>query len=117
MRFYIGGKKSKACITDENGMVLEFIETNEDKTNNQMEYKALLITLLNYANKGDEILTDSQLIVGHLIKNWKIKAEHLKLIVEECKKLVEMKEIKISWIPRNENKAGIILNINEEKLV
>jgi len=103
------GKESRACITNEVGRVVETIRTNEEKTNNQMEYQALFIALMNYAKEGDEILTDSQLLVGQCTKNWKINVEHLRLVIHECKKLLEAKKIKLTWVSRENNLAGRIL--------
>ena len=109
-KFYVdgsgwNGKESKACVTNENGRLLELIITNEKRTNNQMEYQALF-TALMLAKNGDTIFTDSRLIIGHLTKNWNINAEHLKMIIETCQKLMKMKNINLAWIPRNKNKAG-----------
>lgn len=114
MKFYIdgsgwNGKCSKYCIASENGVLIKAYKTKKCMTCNEIEYYALL-NALKLIGKNDTILTDSQLIVGHLTKNWKVRAESLKSIVEKCKKLAEKKEIKIMWIPRNENKAGIILD-------
>lgn len=105
------GNKSRAMICLENKIVCR-IETTEEKTNNEMEYKAL-IEALNYclvnSISNPVIYTDSQLIVGQVTKGWKIKAEHLYPLVAFAKQLVEKVKASIVWIPRNENKAGHLL--------
>lgn len=63
-------------------------------TNNVAEYEAVLAALvyLKEANKylrldGDNcvIITDSQLVYGHVIKNWKCNFAHLRVLRDEVK--------------------------------
>jgi len=73
-----------------------------------MEYSALIYALEN-CKEGDEIYTDSQLIVGQVMKGWKVKARHLLPFVLKAKELIKEKNVKITWIPRNQNYAGNLL--------
>ena len=102
------GQVSKWCVVLEDGTVKKGI-IRENKTNNQMEYKALL-NALKLAKKGDTIYTDSRLLEGQVMKNWKVNAEHLLSLVIQAKQLVKEKQIKIIWIPREKNLAGNILD-------
>ena len=61
---------------------------------------------LKVANKGDRILTDSQLVYNQVMGFWKVKKEHLKPLVNSARAISREKEVKIVWIPRKENLAG-----------
>lgn len=64
-------------------------------TSNEAEYEAVLMGL-TYLEKSNEyfilskekcvIITDSQLVYGHVIKNWKCNFPHLRLLRDEVKK-------------------------------
>ena len=86
-------------------------------TNNQAEYQALILAL-DYIQKNHKhfkdrkiinILTDSQLIDGHINKNWKVNKNCD--LVEKAKDMVQTSKIpiKIMWISRNKNLAGILI--------
>ena len=99
-------------------------ETYEQTTNNRAEYGALLLALNEIYEEIDWlenseidtkldvlVYTDSNLIVGHLNKGWKVNKNHD--LVNEAKVLLEKirknHTINIDWIPRDENKAGVKL--------
>jgi len=112
MKIYIdgsgwNGKESKLCIAKEDGAVVRKV-FKEKRTNNEMEYEALLLAL-QLAEKGDRIYTDSQLILGHLCYGWRIKARHLFPLIMRAKKLKEEKKVRIYWIPRKKNVAGHLI--------
>jgi ribonuclease HI len=78
-------------------------------TNNRAEYSALILCLKMAAKKGVDdltILTDSQLIDGHINKGWKVN-ENGDLVSEAKSLLKKFKRPKIIWIRREENKAHI----------
>jgi len=102
------GQKAKALVLYEDG-VKESTETNQKKTNNEMEYQALYIALINDDSNNAEIFTDSQLLVGHLTKGWKVKATNLRGSFEMCSKLLSLRKAKLTWVPRDQNKAGLLL--------
>jgi len=101
------GKESKYCVAFEDGRVFKKI-LFEKKTNNEMEYEALL-EALDKCSEGDEIFTDSRLVVGQVTENWKVTKEHLFSLVMKAKKLIQEKKVKLSWITREENYAGGLL--------
>lgn len=101
------GKESRFVVAFENGYVKKGI-IHERKTNNEMEYMALIYALEN-CSKGDEIFTDSKLVVGQTIGHWRVTKEHLFPLVMKAKKLIDEKKIKLEWIPREENYAGHLL--------
>jgi ribonuclease HI len=81
-------------------------------TNNEAEYM-ILTTALDYLKsvlyKQDislmrvsvEVQTDSQLIVGHLTKNWKISAKNLLPLIVQAQSLIrEFKSVTFTQTPR-----------------
>lgn len=103
MNYWADGGLRHICVTDEDGNV--YLE-NITGTNNENEYRAM-IKALKLAQKGDTIFADSQLIVNQLTKNWKVHAVHLLPFYSEAMKLKS--GINIEWVPRDENRAGWIL--------
>ena len=93
-------------------------------TNNIAEYEALLLALeelkmevsyltLTESNKVLDITiyTDSKLIEGHINKNWKVNT-NLELVNKAkylVKEINKNHNIKIEWVPRDKNEAGILL--------
>ncbi|RLJ08630.1 MAG: hypothetical protein DRP12_00250 [Candidatus Aenigmatarchaeota archaeon] len=106
------GRESKWIVVFEDGTIRRG-SIPEERTNNQMEYEAL-INALKLADPGDEILTDSQLLVGHLKRGWRVKTQHLLPLFLKAKKLIEEKNIKLTWVPRRENLAGNLLESYEK---
>ena len=83
-------------------------------TNNQAEYTAFIMALDELKRCKDptnEIFTDSQLIVGHMSKGWKVNKnkELVELARTKLAKLRETKEVKLTYIPRDDNKAGQVI--------
>ncbi|HZD13145.1 MAG TPA: RNase H family protein [Candidatus Binatus sp.] len=105
------GQKAKYCIVFEDGTTVK--QSLDKGTNNEMEYFALLQALNDQRSKDASILTDSQLLVGQLQNGWKVKAENLKEIHEECRNLLRARNATLSWIPREENLAGKVLERKE----
>jgi ribonuclease HI len=101
------GRKCEYAVVFEDGRVIrEMFQT--ECTNNEMEY-AGLIRALKECKTGDTIYTDSQLLVGHVTKGWKVNKAHLRPLVDEAKKLVAEKKAKLVWVPRERNRAGILI--------
>jgi ribonuclease HI len=74
-------QQGRVAVVYEDGR--QFVAEIGASTNNEAEYQAL-IEALKSCNEGDIINTDSELLVGHLNKNWKVKAENLKAL-QKCK--------------------------------
>jgi ribonuclease HI len=112
LRWYVdgagwNGSKSRYVIANERE-VFPIVEFPTPFTNNEMEYEAM-IRALEEAGEGDEIYCDSQLIVNQMSGRYKVKAANLRPYWSETKELRDKKNIKITWIRREENKAGMIL--------
>lgn len=101
------GKESKYAVAFEDGQSI-IKKLAEEKTNNEMEYTAL-ICALEKASDNDEIFTDSKLLVGQLCEGWKVKKQHLFPLFIKARNLLIEKKVKLQWIPRKENCAGWLL--------
>jgi ribonuclease HI len=99
------GQIARAVVLFEDGRAHLVAEVHDKRTNNEMEYRALFDALTE-AKDGDEIYTDSQLLVGQMMQGWNVNVQHLVMIAQECRVLVRNKNIKLIWIPREQNKAG-----------
>ena len=101
------GQKALIAIVFEGSK--EIVEDfDSPATNNEMEYKSVQ-KALKICSRDDEIFTDSQLVVGQLTKGWNVNAENLRPFVEECKKLIAEKHVQISWLSRDKNLAGKLI--------
>jgi len=112
MKYYTDGSstigvKSAFIVTDEKGNVLQKTELKapDDLSNNQEEYRGV-IAALEMCNAGDEICTDSLLVVNQVSGRYKIKADHLKRLCADAKSMIALKQAKLTWVPREDNKAG-----------
>lgn len=89
-----------------------FYEKRPGITNNQAEYLAVLSALKRLAPTDDEvtIYSDSKNTVYQLNRKYAIKAAHLRDLARTAWPLMaQMPNLKISWIPRRENLAGMML--------
>ena len=103
------GKESKYAIAFGDGGT--WIDRfNTEKTNNEMEYEALLYLLRGTSIlPGDQIFSDSQLVVNQVNGKWKVKEPRLFPLCQEAQKLLIIREVILTWIPREKNKAGHLL--------
>ncbi len=84
-------------------------------TNNEAEYRALLVGLDCAAKRGAESLsirTDSELMTQQLLGTYRVRAPNLKSLFEEAKKhLGSFGRVDIRHIPREQNrKADALAN-------
>jgi len=114
MKIWVDG--AGALLANQNGRACVVFDNDKPKvwrygkaTNNEMEYQALLNALLDERSKEATIFTDSRLLVGQLTKGWKVKAPNLRKINIKCLKMLKERKAKLLWIPREENKAGKVL--------
>lgn len=75
------------------------------KTNNEAEYRALLIGL-DRAYKGEavRVFSDSRLIVNQVNGKWKCNYPHLQSLLTEVWKTIARQKLDVSltWVPRAE---------------
>lgn len=127
LKYYIDGScrpnpgTMGACVTDDSGEVC-YLGREGQGTNNKSEYTALKRCLEYNLNKGVMrhgilIHTDSQLLDGHLNKDWSVKANNLKDLYKEVVLLMDKLTfergniVKIIKIPRSQNKADRYLDM------
>lgn len=103
------GERSGYAIACDDGSEPVIVWEPIDKTNNEREYEAVLTALRDIASKGDQILTDSQLVVNQVNGKWKLKEPKLFSLCVQCKKLLAEKKCTLKWIGRNDNMAGHLL--------
>lgn len=102
------GTTSSYCVLSENNDVITHVIIPGNATNNEMEYKAM-IEALKICKDGDIIFSDSQLIIYQLTGVYKIKEPRLKKLASEAFEIMKNKDVKIGWIRREKNLAGIFL--------
>lgn len=98
-------------IVERNGAILhQEGKTLGVTTNNVAEYTAVLAALTyiknRWGNEGVvvEVRADSRLVVEQLSGRFKIKSEHLRVIYDQIKRLMEeLKEIRFTHVPRAQN--------------
>jgi ribonuclease HI len=98
-----GTTSSLSCGNSEKN--IEVITERVDRTNNEMEYLAL-IHCCSKAREFDVIKTDSQLVVNQIKGKYKCNAQHLRNLRDWAIQLIRLKNLEIIWIPRDKNIAG-----------
>ena len=89
-----------------------FYEKKSDITNNQAEYMAIISALKKFSGIADEIIvySDSKNTVSQLNHEYAINNDHLRNLAREAWELMtKLPNLKITWIPRNQNLAGKML--------
>lgn len=113
-----------AVIKNENGeIILKASKYLGVATNNQAEYKALILALEEAQNifmkkksneKHIECHLDSELVVKQLNREYKIKNEGLKPLFAQARNLISnFDSVKFIYIPREQNKLADKL-VNKE---
>jgi ribonuclease HI len=103
------GRETKYCVVWGRGDKWEHrvFHSIEEKTNNEMEYLAVIYGLKNF--KLTSIYTDSELVVNQVDGKYKVKHIHLLPLRDEARKWRDRNRNTLVWIPREENKAGKLL--------
>ena len=107
-----GTRGSRICLVDKSEKKTIVKTRGGDPTNNEMEYLALLFALdyINNRHKKDNVIiySDSKLMVNQINGDWQVTTDHLQPLYDKCiKKMTD--KIKIKWVRRDSNLAGIIL--------
>ena len=121
MKIFVDGSPTAVCFTTEEGPpVVRGLSTSV--TSNQAEYLAVIFAL-NELPGIDEILSDSELVIKQLNGEDIVRNEELKGLACEIWRIVGAEyakvkgglrctrtgNVKFTWVPREENKAGEIL--------
>ena len=107
-----GTRGSRICLVDTSDHRTIIKSRGGEPTNNEMEYLALLYALdyvkNRHSNENVTIYSDSKLIVNQINGDWRITTAHLQPLYNKCiKRMTD--NIKIKWVRRDVNLAGIIL--------
>ena len=89
-----------------------FYKKEPNITNNKAEYMAIIAVLKKFLDYKDEIniYSDSKNTVSQLDHEYAINNDELRTLAREAWNLMsEYSNLKIKWIPRNENLAGKML--------
>lgn len=84
----------------------------EGATELETEFNAVILALKNTPPESKvNVYTSSDLVKGYLSEDWRVTLDELKALVSEAKGLIEDKQldVKIYWIPKDENIAGLVL--------
>ncbi|NIT14055.1 MAG: reverse transcriptase-like protein [Candidatus Dadabacteria bacterium] len=95
----------------DNNTIKEIKKFFPELTNNQAEYKALILALdyliTSNINQPVKFFTDSQLLANQINGSWKVKHPDIALLFKEAKALInKLPSFEISYIPRDENKEA-----------
>lgn len=102
-----GRREAYGSISD--GKIVQRVQFPNARTNNEAEYRILsllLEKLLN--NRADprkpetKIYTDSNLVVGHLMQNSKVRARNLLPLCNEVAPRLRRTGANLVWVPRSE---------------
>ena len=107
-----GTRGSRICLVDTSDHKTIIKSRGGEPTNNELEYLALLYALDYFKNRHSNdnvtIYSDSKLVVNQINGDWRITTEHLQPLYNKCiKKMTD--NIKIKWVRRDVNLAGLIL--------
>jgi len=89
-----------------------FYKKEPNITNNQAEYMAIISALKKFSGSTDEIViySDSKNTVSQLNHEFAINNDQLRTLARETWDLIaKFPNLKINWIPRNQNLAGKML--------
>jgi len=95
----IGVRKGQKNIT---------VSFEEEFTVNRLEYMAVILGCM-IADNGDEIASDSQLVVQQIKGEYKVKNIGLFPLAQAAKELIKGKMLKLDWIPRMQNQADKLI--------
>ena len=95
----------------DNNLIKEIKKYFPKLTNNQAEYKALILSLDYLTTNGIKLpvnfFTDSQLLANQINGLWKVKHPDIAILNKEAKALIkQLGAFKISYIPREKNKEA-----------
>jgi len=76
------GRESRACVIQ--GTRIIVLTDTTEKTNNEMEYEAVLLAL-SISQPDDIIYTDSQLVVNQLSGDYKCNKPHLQIYIDKIR--------------------------------
>lgn len=92
----------------------EYLEDVGDVTNNQAEYLALIRALEMIRERGlkdARIYCDSELLVKQFKGEYRVRNPNIKPYYRKAKELAAGLRLRLTWIPRERNLAGKLLEV------
>ena len=112
MKVWVDGSRTEVCYVLEK-TVTAVLPVKEYPSVNQAEYIALVYALEECIHRSIleiDIYTDSQVMAFQLKGQYKCRAINLRSLKNYCEKLLgRFPHWSITWVSRDENKAGKIL--------
>jgi len=105
---YSNSGGSGYVLCDENGIVIAHYVSHKHLTNNEAEYEGVLRACQEIDN-GGTIYTDSKLVEGQLMHLWKVNKKEIFNYVVRCKHLINSKNLRVVWVRRDANLAGVLI--------
>lgn len=113
-----GNPGKSACafvVVSEGKIVKEYSEYLGIGTNNEAEYKAVILALTVIKAKDIEIVSDSELVVRQLNNEYKVRKPHLQELKEKVDELVKNRNVRFSNVRRvNEFVSRADFLVNQE---
>ncbi len=102
-----GESSAGACIVGDDGKIIwECARPLGIGTNNEAEYKALIMLLEEIASRGLKNVTvrgDSRLVISQVTGKWKVREERLRPLAERAAELAKAAGARLEWVPRERN--------------
>jgi ribonuclease HI len=94
------------------------------RSNNIAEYHGLIYLLQHLKNLSNQrrergrysIRGDSQLVIRQMRGQYKVRSPHLRRLHEEASRLLTNLEVELREVPREKNRAGVILEMRTRRL-
>jgi len=114
--YFDGGTALNAiCIYDDSRKEYIIQKAPPGLTNNTLEYmalrKAAYLAVARYQESTFEFCGDSELIVKQMNGEYTVKKKHLLDIKLEVDNVLRSSISKLTWVPRDNNRAGVILEL------
>ena len=108
-----GESAAGACIIDDGKVIWECSRSLGIGTNNEAEYKALIMLLEEIAARGLKkvaVYGDSRLVISQVTGRWKVREERLRPLAERSRELARATGAVLQWVPREKNAAADALS-------
>ncbi len=97
------GRDRKAYGSCSDGLSVQRFTFPDAKTSNEAEYHALIALLSSLKEKARPMVyCDSKLLIGQLTRGWRVKAENLKPLHKQARRLLKLTKARLTWVPRTE---------------
>lgn len=102
---------------EDSQIVAKYDYAGDDRTNNQMEYLAVIEALVWCHEMDDDefvIYSDSMLVVNQLNGRWDVKSDNVRSWFDNAFDLIQP-NVQIKWVKGSENRADELTRVAYEK--